>query len=154
MSQSVSLTLVGNLAGDPELRFTRTGQAVANFTVMTSRSVKDKATGEWNNDVDTTGWRCTAWGQLAENVAETLQKGTAVVVLGRAAARSYENREGATVTVMEVTADTVGADLRRATAKITRIKRDGKGSTPAGDDPWATGAAAAPWGGSDDEPPF
>jgi single-strand DNA-binding protein len=144
---SVQLTLTGNLAADPELRFTASGQPVCNFTVMTSRRVKDKQTGEWS-DTDVTGWRCTAWGGLAENIAESLVRGTAVVVVGRAQSRTWETKEGDKRTAYEVTAEAVGADLRRATAKVQRVSRDTSGKPPA-DDPWAQPSS---W--PDDEPPF
>ena len=154
----INVTVVGNLTNDPELRFTPSGAAVASFTVATSSRYLDKTTNEWK-DGDPTYLRCSVWRQYAENVAESLTKGTRVIVSGKLKQRSYETREGEKRTVMEVEVEDVGPALRYATAKINRVKRSdggfssggqgGGGSEPA-DDPWATGAPAANF----DEPPF
>lgn len=133
-----NVTLVGNLAGDPELRFTPQGKAIVKFTVMTSKSRKNDA-GQWEN-VDVTGWTCTAFDAMAENVAESLAKGDAVIVLGEAVWRSWEKDDGSKGGRMEVKAWNVGADLKRGTAKVTKVNRANAASAPA-DDPWSTDAA-------------
>ena len=154
----ITITVVGNLTNDPELRFTPSGAAVASFTVASSSRFLDKATNEWK-DADPVYMRCSVWRQYAENVAETLTKGTRVIVSGRLKQRSYETREGEKRTVMEMEVDDVGPALRYATAKINRIAREGGGSNggsssgggaPA-DDPWVSNGGA---GASFDEPPF
>jgi single-strand DNA-binding protein len=152
----INVTVVGNLTNDPELRFTPSGAAVASFTVASSSRVLDKTTNEWK-DGETTYLRCSVWRQYAENVAESLTKGTRVMVTGRLKQRSYETREGEKRTVMEIEVDDVGPALRYATAKVNRVQRSGGGfggesggasSAPA-DDPWSTAPAAG-----FDEPPF
>ncbi len=158
----IPVTLVGNLTNDPELRFTPSGQAVASFTVASSTRVQDKQSGEWR-DGDTTFLRCNIWRQYAENVAESLQRGMRVVVSGRLKQRSYETKEGEKRTVYEVEVDDVGPALRYATAKVTKVTRQGGGgggfgggggATPSGpaDDPWSTPAPSS--GAALDEPPF
>jgi len=153
----ITVTVVGNLTNDPELRFTPSGAAVASFTVASSSRVLDRATNEWK-DGDTTYLRCSVWRQYAENVAESLTKGTRVIVTGRLKQRSYETREGEKRTVMEIDVDDVGPALRYATAKVNRVQRSGGGfggenggggAAPA-DDPWSS----APPAGGFDEPPF
>lgn len=138
------ITITGNLAADPELRFTPGGKAVASFTVMTSRSRKTE-TGEWEN-VDTTGWRCTAWETLAENIAESLTKGMSVIVIGRAFYRSWENKDGEKRGAIEVQAERVAVDLKRHTARVSTVKREQPHQGPAlpPNDPW----------GNPQEPPF
>ncbi|MEI8259885.1 MAG: single-stranded DNA-binding protein [Actinomycetes bacterium] len=154
----VTVTVVGNLTNDPELRFTPSGAAVASFTVASSPRVLDKATNEWK-DGDPLYMRCSVWRQYAENVAETLTKGTRVIVTGRLKQRSYETREGEKRTVVEMDVEDVGPALRYATAKVNRVARgEGgggysgptSGGSDSSDDPWAS----APSGGSFDEPPF
>lgn len=158
----INVTVVGNLTNDPELRFTPSGAAVASFTVATSSRYLDKTTNEWK-DGDPTYLRCSVWRQYAENVAESLTKGTRVIVSGKLKQRSYETREGEKRTVMEVEVEDVGPALRYATAKINRVQRSDGGfqsggqsnqgggmASDSGDDPWATGAPAANF----DEPPF
>lgn len=113
------ITLVGNLTADPELRFTPSGAAVANFTVASTPRFFDKGSNEWR-DGDTLFLPCNAWRALAENVAESLTKGTRVVVQGRLKQRSYETKEGDKRTVYEVEVDDIGPSLQRATAKVTR----------------------------------
>jgi len=149
----IVVTVVGNLTNDPELRFTPSGAAVASFTVASSSRYLDKATNEWK-DSEPVYMRCSVWRQYAENVAESLQKGTRVIVQGRLKQRSYETREGEKRTVVEMEVDDVGPALRYATAKVNRVQRQagGMGEGPAGgDDPWAN---SGPSGGSFDEPPF
>ena len=151
----INVTVVGNLTNDPELRFTPSGAAVASFTVATSSRYLDKTTNEWK-DGEPTYLRCSVWRQYAENVAESLTKGTRVMVSGKLKQRSYETREGEKRTVMEVEVEDVGPALRYATAKITRVQRtdggfsSGGGSSAPADDPWATDAPPAHF----DEPPF
>lgn len=119
---STNLTVIGNLAADPELKFTASGKAVATFTVLASRSRKNEETGQWESH-DTTGWRVTAWERLAENVAESLSKGDSVVIVGTAVWRSWEKDDGTKGGRMEVTAQHVGVDLKRGVAKVTRTQR-------------------------------
>jgi single-strand DNA-binding protein len=155
MAGDTVITVVGNLTDDPELRFTASGAAVANFTVASTPRFFDKNTNDWK-DGDALFLRCSIWRQAAENVAESLTKGARVVVQGRLKQRSYETREGEKRTVYELDVDEVGPSLRYATAKVTKVSRSGGGGgfgggAPAGppaDDPWA---AAAP---VDEEPPF
>jgi len=154
----IAITVVGNLTNDPELRFTPSGAAVASFTVASSSRYLDKATNEWK-DAEPVYMRCSVWRQYAENVAESLQKGTRVIVTGRLKQRSYETREGEKRTVMEMEVDDVGPALRYATAKVNKVQRQGggfggdSGGTSSGpaDDPWASGPSA---GAGFDEPPF
>lgn len=152
----INVTVVGNLTNDPELRFTPSGAAVASFTVASSSRYLDKATNEWK-DGDSVFMRCSVWRQYAENVAESLTKGMRVVVTGRLKQRSYETREGEKRTVVEMEVDDVGPALRYATAKVTKVAREGGGGgftsgggAPA-DDPWATNGGG---GAAFDEPPF
>ncbi|CAB4733933.1 MAG: single-stranded DNA-binding protein [Actinobacteria bacterium] len=179
MAGETVITVIGNLTDDPELRFTPSGAAVANFTVASTPRNLNKQTNEWE-DGEAMFLRCSIWRQAAENVAESLQRGMRVVVQGRLRARSYETREGEKRTVFELEVDEIGPSLRYATAKVTKTTRQGGGGgysggggAPAGgNDPWASapaqggqGAAAAsrpPAGGNDpwatpgvsDEPPF
>ena len=154
----IAVTVVGNLTNDPELRVTPSGAAVASFTVASSSRVLDKTTNEWK-DGETVFMRCSVWRQYAENVAESLTKGTRVIVSGRLKQRSYETREGEKRQVMELEVEDVGPALRYATAKVTRTQSQGGGfgggngggggaSAPA-DDPWASSPGAG-----FDEPPF
>lgn len=122
MAGETLLTVVGNLTADPELRFTPGGQAVANFTVAsTPRVFKD---GEWK-DGDALFMRCNVWRQMAENVAESLSRGSRVIVQGRLKQRAYDDRDGNRRTVMELEVDGVGPDLRYATATVNRASRSG-----------------------------
>ena len=164
MAGETIITVVGNLTGDPELRFTPSGAAVASFTVASTPRTLDKATNEWK-DGEALFLRCSIWRQAAENVAESLQKGMRVVVQGRLQQRSYETKEGEKRSVIEMQVDEIGPSLKYATAKVNRTTR-GSGSggfgTPSGsgagapaDDPWASSAPASggsSWGS--DEPPF
>lgn len=174
MAGETTLTVIGNLTDDPELRFTPSGAAVANFTVASTPRTFNKQTNAWD-DGETLFLRCSIWRQAAENVAESLTRGTRVIVSGRLKARSYETREGEKRTVMELEVDEIGPSLTWATAKVTRASRSGGGAgggfgggggqqaAPA-NDPWATPAQSAPaaaandpWatpGASSDEPPF
>ena len=122
MAGETTITLVGNLTADPELRFTPSGAAVANFTVASTPRTFDRQTNEWR-DGDAMFLNCAVWRQAAENVAESLQKGMRVIVQGRLKSRSYETREGEKRTVFEIDVDEIGPALKYATAKVTRTSR-------------------------------
>lgn len=140
MAGETTITIIGNLTGDPELRFTPSGAAVANFTVASTPRTFDRQSNEWK-DGDTLFMRCSVWREVAENVAETLHKGNRVLVTGRLRSRSYETKEGEKRTVIELDVDEIGPSLRYATAQITRTQRGGGGNFGAGggghEDPWA-----------------
>jgi single-strand DNA-binding protein len=173
MAGDTQITVVGNLTGDPELRFTPSGAAVANFTVASTPRTFDRQSNEWK-DGDTLFMRCSIWREAAENVAESLTKGTRVIASGRLVQRSYETREGEKRTVVELQVDEVGPSLRYATAKVTRAQRSGgggfggggngfNGGAPSGgassgggqaNDPWATAGPASSGSSFSDEPPF
>lgn len=174
MAGETVITVVGNLTADPELRFTPSGAAVANFTVASTPRTFDKSSNEWK-DGEALFLRCSVWRQAAENVAESLHKGTGVIVQGRLKQRSYETKEGEKRTVYELDVDEVGPSLKFATAKVTRASRGGGGgggfggggqsygggsggsAASSNDDPWATapaGGGASSSGGWSDEPPF
>src|SRR5687767_9670841 len=126
MAGETLITVVGNLTDDPELRFTPSGAAVANFTVASTPRNFNKQTNEWE-DGEAMFLRCSIWRQAAENVAESLQRGMRVVVQGRLKARSYETREGEKRTVFEIDVDEVGPSLKYATAKVSKTTRSGSG---------------------------
>jgi single-strand DNA-binding protein len=142
MASDNQVTIVGNLTDDPELRFTPQGVAVANFRVAVSPRIKD-ANGQWK-DGDTSFFRINCWRQLAENVAETLTRGSRTIVIGRLKQRSWETQEGEKRTVIEIEADEIGPSLKWATAKVERTSRGGGGGAAAGSDDWGTEAAAGP----------
>jgi len=156
MAGDTIITVVGNLTAPPELRFTPSGAAVANFTVASTPRTFDRQKNEFV-DADTLFMRCSAWRELAENIAETFpDKGTRVIVQGRLVQRSYETREGEKRTVVELQVDEIGPSLKYASAKVTRAQRSngnagGFSGAPAQGDPWAGSALA---GGFSDEPPF
>jgi len=122
VSSRLPLTIVGNLTADPELRFTPSGVAVANFTVAHTPRSFDRTTNEWK-DGDTLFLRCSSWRDAAENVAESLTKGTRVIAVGNLVARSYETREGEKRTVQELEVDDVGPSLLFARAVVARVAR-------------------------------
>ena len=178
MAGETNITVVGNLVDDPDLRFTPSGAAVANFRIASTPRTFDKQSNEWR-DGDTLFLGCSVWRQAAEHVAESLQRGMRVIVTGRLKSRSYETREGEKRTVFEIDVDEVGPSLKNATAKVTKASRSGgagdgsansygAGSQAASNDPWATPAPAAasgsasgggdpravPAAASSDEPPF
>lgn len=124
MAGDTIVNVVGNLTADPELRFTQSGQAVANFTVASTPRTFDKDSNSWK-DGEALFMRCNVWRQMAENVAESLARGTRVFVQGRLKQRSFETREGEKRTVIELEVDAVGPDLRYATAKVNRPDRSG-----------------------------
>lgn len=127
MAGETSITLIGNLTADPELRFTPSGAPVANFTVASTPRTFDRQSGEWR-DGDAMFLNCAVWRQYAENVAESLQKGMRVIVQGRLKSRSYETREGERRTVFEIDVEEIGPALRYATAKVTRSSGGGGGN--------------------------
>ncbi|WP_189041623.1 single-stranded DNA-binding protein [Micromonospora sonchi] len=170
MAGDTTITVIGNLTDDPELRFTPSGAAVAKFRVASTPRFMDRASGEWK-DGEPLFLSCTVWRQAAEHVAESLQRGARVIVSGRLRQRSYETREGEKRTVIELEVDEIGPSLRYATAKVQKMSRSGGsgggfgGSGGGGgqggggnfDDPWASAAPApARSGGTnfEEEPPF
>jgi single-strand DNA-binding protein len=162
MAGDTVITVIGNITGDPELRFTPSGAAVANFTVASTPRAFDRQSNEWK-DGETLFMRCSVWRDAAENVAESLGRGTRVIVSGRLKSRSYETKEGEKRTVIEMEVDEVGPSLRYASAKVTKTQRgnggggfgggqqSGGGFGGAGggqqEDPWATGPGQGATGG-------
>ena len=162
MAGDTVITVVGNLTADPELRFTPSGAAVANFTVASTPRMFDRQTNEWK-DGEALFLRCNVWRQAAENVAESLTRGARVVVTGRLKQRSFETKEGEKRTVIELDVDEIGPSLRYATATVVKAARFGDGSGGGlGDRDGRTGAGqgntADPWsvpvGAPSEEPPF
>jgi single-strand DNA-binding protein len=172
MAGETTITVVGNLTDDPELRFTPSGAAVAKFRIASTPRTLDKQSGEWK-DGEPLFLACNIWRDAAEHVAESLQRGARVIVQGRLRQRSYETREGEKRTVYELEVDEIGPSLRYATAKVQRMNRSGGGGGGFGassggsggggnrqssgggggansnfDDPWATAAPAAPAAGA------
>lgn len=150
MTGETSITVVGNLTADPELRFTPSGAAVTNFTVASTPRVFDRDSGEWR-DGDPLFLRCGLWRQPAENVAESLQRGSRVIVTGRLRQRSFQTKDGDKRAVIELEVEDVGASLRYATARITRAAKNGSraGGKADPEDPWTDAASTA-----GDEPPY
>ncbi len=150
MAGETPITVIGNLTADPELRFTPSGAAVANFTVASTPRTFDKQTNEWK-DGETLFLNCSVWRQAAENAAESLVRGTRVIVSGRLKARSYETREGEKRTVFEIDVDEVGPSLKYATAKVAKTSRQGGGGGGGfgggGEDPWAGQQGGSQGGG-------
>ena len=130
MASDNTVTLVGNITDDPELRFTPSGRPVANFTVAVNRRFKNQE-GTWEDKLDGF-FRCNCWAEMAENVAESLQKGARVVVTGRLQQRSWETEEGAKRSAFEIQVDEVGPSLRWATATVQKSQRS-SGSRSGGD---------------------
>jgi single-strand DNA-binding protein len=167
MAGDTVITVIGNLTSDPELRWTPSGAAVATFTIASTPRTLDRQTQEWK-DGEALFLRCSVWRQAAENVAESLTRGSRVMAQGRLKQRSFETKEGEKRTVIELEVDEIGPSLRYATAKVTRASRGeggggfggggggGFGSSGGGggaggggsSDPWSTPA------GPSDEPPF
>ncbi|MHA7220359.1 single-stranded DNA-binding protein [Arthrobacter sp. MDT1-48-3] len=123
MAGETVITVIGNLTADPELRFTPSGSAVANFTIASTPRTFDRQSNDWK-DGETLFLRCNVWRESAENVAETLTKGTRVIAQGRLKSRSYDTKEGEKRTIMELEVDEVGPSLRYASAKVTRTQRN------------------------------
>ena len=169
MAGETTITVVGNLTDDPELRFTPSGAAVAKFRIASTPRTLDRASGEWK-DGEPLFLACNIWRDAAEHVAESLQRGARVIVQGRLRQRSYETREGEKRTVYELEVDEIGPSLRYATAKVQKMSRSsgsgggfggGGGNRPSSggsnggggggnnfDDPWATAAPASSSGGA------
>ena len=168
MANDTVITVIGNLTADPELRFTPSGSAVANFTIASTPRTFDKQSNEWK-DGEALFLRSAVWREAAENVAETLTKGTRVIAQGRLRSRSYDTKEGERRTVMELEIDEIGPSLSFASAKVTRTQRSGGGGNRApqqsvpqrpaggspgfhsptpqgGNDPWSTGGNSQPQG--------
>lgn len=173
MAGDTVITVIGNLTADPELRFTPSGAAVANFTVASTPRTFDRQTNEWK-DGEALFLRCNIWRDAAENVTESLTKGSRVIVQGRLKQRSYETKEGERRTVVELEVDEIGPSLRYATAKVNKTSRSGGGGGGFGssgggasrggggsnqqvaEDPWGSAPASnsGSFSGGDDEPPF
>jgi single-strand DNA-binding protein len=180
MAGETVITIIGNLTNDPELRFTPSGAAVANFTVASTPRTFDRQSNEWK-DGETLFMRCSVWREAAENVAESLTRGTRVIVSGRLRSRTYDTKEGEKRTVVELEVDEVGPSLRYATTKVSKTSRGGGGGggfggnggggggggggygAPQGrtEDPWATGPSGGGGGGggnayagAPEDPPF
>lgn len=146
------VTVIGNLAGDPELRFTASGHAVANFTIAQTPRTRDQQSNEWVDD-ETLWFRCSVWRDVAENVAESLTKGSRVIAYGRLNARSFETKEGQQRTNWELAVDEIGPSLRWATAQVNRTPKQGGGFSPQpqgnagwGGDPGSSWGAQPPAG--------
>ena len=173
MAGDTVITVIGNLTADPELRFTPSGAAVANFTVASTPRMFDRQTNEWK-DGEALFLRCNIWREAAENVAESLTRGSRVIVSGRLKQRSFETREGEKRTVVELEVDEIGPSLKYATAKVNKASRSGgggggfggggggsrqpaaqsSGGGAASEDPWGSAPASGSFAGGDDEPPF
>jgi single-strand DNA-binding protein len=182
MAGETVITIIGNLTNDPELRFTPSGAAVANFTVASTPRNFDRQSNEWK-DGETLFMRCSVWREAAENVAESLTRGTRVIVSGRLRSRTYDTKEGEKRTVVELEVDEVGPSLRYATTKVSKTSRGGGGggfgggggggnggnfgggggygggaAAPQGrtEDPWATGPSGGgnAYAGAGEDPPF
>lgn len=156
MAGETQITVVGNLTADPELRFTPSGAAVANFTIASTPRTFDRQANEWR-DGEPLFLRCSVWRQAAENVAESLTRGARVMATGRLKQRSYETSQGEKRTVIELDVDEVGPSLKYASAKVNRIERGSGGGGQRSDDPWGAAGKPAddPWAtNADDSPPF
>jgi single-strand DNA-binding protein len=166
MAGDTVITVIGNLTSDPELRWTPSGAAVANFTIASTPRTLDRETQEWK-DGEALFLRCSVWRQAAENVAESLTRGSRVMAQGRLKQRSFETKEGEKRSVIELEVDEIGPSLRYATATVARAARSGDGpgggsggDIGAGDGHAGTGRGNSPdpWaatvGGAGEEPPF
>lgn len=162
MAGETTITVIGNLTSDPELRFTPSGSAVANFTIASTPRTFDRQSSEWK-DGETLFLRASVWREAAENVAESLTKGMRVIVSGRLKSRSYDTKEGEKRTVIELEVDEIGPSLRYANAKVNRTQRSGNngggnqgGNSQQGGGEWGGQAPDnSQWGdGGDNAPPF
>ena len=166
MAGDTVITIIGNLTSDPELRFTPSGAAVADFTIASTPRTLDRQTQEWK-DGEALFLRCNVWRQMAEHVAGSLTRGSRVMAQGRLKQRSFETKEGEKRTVIELEVDEIGPSLRYATATVAKAARSGDGpgggsggSIAAGDGRAGTGRGDSPdpWaatvGGAGEEPPF
>src|SRR3954447_11638476 len=152
MAGDTTITVIGNLTDDPELRFTPSGAAVAKFRVASTPRFMDKASGEWK-DGEPLFLACSVWRQAAENVAESLQRGSRVIVSGRLRQRSYETKEGEKRTVYELEVDEIGPSLRYATAKVQKMSRSSSGGGGYGSSSGGGGGNQGGGGGfSNDDP--
>lgn len=139
MAGETLVTVIGNITSDPELRWVQSGNAVASFTIASTPRAFDRSSNSWK-DGETLFMRCSAWGQVAENVAESLKKGTRVIARGRLQQRSYDDKQGQRRTVVEMTVDEVGPSLRFATAQVSR--------NPRGEGGFGNAGSAGGYGGS------
>jgi single-strand DNA-binding protein len=166
MAGDTVITVIGNLTSEPELRWTPSGAAVANFTIASTPRTLDRETQEWK-DGEALFLRCSVWRQAAENVAESLTRGSRVMAQGRLKQRSFETKEGEKRSVIELEVDEIGPSLRYATATVAKAARSGDGpgggsggGIGAGDGGAGTGRGSHPdpWaatvGGAGEEPPF
>lgn len=157
MAGETTICVTGNVTSDPELRFTPSGAAVANFTVASTPRHFDKTANEWR-DGDALFLRCSIWRQAAENVAESITKGMRVIVSGRLKQRSYETSDGEKRSVIELEVEEIGPSLKYATAKVNKVSRGAGSGTGGGygssgrDDPW--GSSPGMGQHDDSEPPF
>ncbi len=142
MANDTVITVIGNLTADPELRFTQSGVAVASFTIASTPRTFDRQSNEWK-DGEALFLRCSIWRDAAENVAESLEKGSRVIAQGRLKQRSFTDREGNNRTSIELDVDEIGPSLRYATAKATKVQRGGRGGFGGG----ASQGGGAPQGG-------
>lgn len=154
MAGETTITVIGNLTADPELRFTPSGSAVANFTIASTPRTFDRQANDWK-DGETLFLRGSVWRESAENVAESLTKGTRVIVSGRLKSRSYDTKEGERRTVMELEVDEIGPSLRYATAKVSRRTQNQSAGGPAANTGHNQGAAQGRggWGGQSPSTP-
>ncbi|MEO3869566.1 single-stranded DNA-binding protein [Nonomuraea sp. B12E4] len=160
MSGETTITIIGNLTADPELRYTQSGTAVAGFTIASSARTFNKSVEQWE-DGEVLFMRCSAWRDLGEHVGESLTRGTRVIASGRLRQRTFETSDGDKRTVMEMTVDEIGPSLRFATARPVKAargngQRNGNGSASGGgfDDPWASSQPAPAAAAAGDAPPF
>jgi len=163
MAGETTLTVIGNLTNDPELRFTPAGAAVANFTIASTQRTFDRSSNEWK-DGESLFLRCSVWREAAENVAESLTKGMRVILSGDLKQRSYETKEGEKRTVIELEVQEIGPSLKYANAKVNRTQRSGgqggqqQAQQPAQQQPWGGNQPAqnpGGWGnGNQAEAPF
>jgi single-strand DNA-binding protein len=167
MAGETVITVIGNLVDDPELRYTPSGAAVAKFRIASTPRTFDRESNQWR-DGEALFLTCSVWRQYAENVAESLSRGSRVIVQGKLKQRTFETREGEKRTVYELDVEEVGPSLRFATAKVNksggggggggRSQFGGGGGASAPDDPWASAAPAGLWAGGgqgfDEDPPF
>lgn len=169
MSNELTITIIGRLVEAPELRYTPSGAPVVNLTIAQNARVFDKNSNEWR-DKPTNFFRCSIWREAAESVAESLEKGMAVIAYGEVTSRSWEDKEGQKRTVQEIELQNIGPDLKWATAKVTKAQKGGGnggfsnqpaqpsgfGPSTAQTDPWATPATAGAggWNNNPGDPPF
>lgn len=165
MAGETVITVIGNLTGDPELRFTPSGSAVANFTIASTPRTFDRQTNDWK-DGETLFLRCSIWKEAAENVAESLTKGMRVIAEGRLKSRTYDTKEGEKRTVMELEVDEIGPSLRYANAKVQRTQRNNQGGQQSGgfnqqqqnsgwnNQPPGQAPAGVGWGNGPQDAPF